>query len=247
MKVGMKASVPKKNKPSNNLPAKAVASNNMPSNLKQEARAQLQEKLEAGLLEMGLNLTDEQQKKMLDYVELIYKWNQVHNLTAVREPMDMVTLHILDSLSVLAYIECKHLLDVGAGAGLPSIPLAICLPELQVIAIDAVQKKVSFMRQVKAQLGLTNFTVIHGRIEEQEVGTPDIKQKFDVITSRAFSEIGLFVKLTKHLLADDGKWLAMKGAIPQHEFEKSGITPIEIKVLKVAGLDAERHLVILKK
>ena len=220
---------------------------NMPSNLKPAARAELQEKLEAGLHEMGLQLSGEQQQKLLDYVALIYKWNQVHNLTAVREPLDMITLHILDSLSVLPYIECKRLLDVGAGAGLPSIPLAICLPELQVTAIDAVQKKVSFMRQVKAQLGLTNFTVIHGRIEEQEVPSKDMPEKFDVITSRAFSEIGLFVKLTKHLLADDGKWLAMKGAIPQHEFDKSGIQPSDIKVLKVAGLDAERHLIVLKQ
>lgn len=227
-----------------------MTTNNMPSNLKADARAQLQAKLAAGLLEMGLNLSEEQQQKLLDYVALIYKWNQVHNLTAVREPLDMVTLHILDSLSVLPYIECKHLLDVGAGAGLPSIPLAICLPELQVTAIDAVLKKVSFMRQVKAQLGLTNFTVIHGRIEDQEVAEPEntgseIKEKFDVIISRAFSEIGLFVKLTKHLLAENGQWLAMKGTIPQHEFEKSRIIPTEIKVLNVAGLDAERHLVVL--
>lgn len=219
---------------------------NMPGNLKQEARAQLQTKLEAGLLEMGLNISAEQQQKLLDYVALIYKWNQVYNLTAVREPLDMITLHLLDSLSVLPYIECKRLLDVGAGAGLPSIPLAICLPALQVAAIDAVQKKVIFMRQVKAQLGLTNFSVIHGRIEEQKIPSKDMPEKFDVITSRAFSEIGLFVKLTRHLLAEDGKWLAMKGTIPQHEFEKSGIQPSEINVLKVAGLDAERHLIVIK-
>jgi len=223
----------------------------MPANLKQDALAQLRAKLEAGLQEMGLQVTVEQQQKLLDYVALIYKWNQVHNLTAVREPLEMVTLHILDSLSVLPYVkapyvDCKCLLDVGAGAGLPSIPLAICLPELQVTAIDAVQKKVIFMRQVKAQLGLANFNVIHGRIEEQEVPSKDMPEKFDVITSRAFSEIGLFVKLTKHLLADGGKWLAMKGTVPQHEFDKSGLQPADIKVLKVAGLDAERHLVVLE-
>lgn len=218
---------------------------NMPGNLKQDAIAQLQTKLQAGLLEMGLNLTPEQRQKLLDYVALIYKWNQVHNLTAVREPMDMVTLHILDSLSVMPFIEGERLLDVGAGAGLPSIPLAICLPDLQVTAIDAVQKKVSFMRQAKAQLGLSNFTVIHGRIEEQQISEKGIGDKFDVIISRAFSEIGLFVKLTKHLLAEGGKWLAMKGTIPEREFEKSGIQPADIKVLNVAGLDAERHLIIL--
>ena len=229
------------------VPAPKTSSSNMPSNLKQDVLLQLRAKLEAGLQEMGLQVTAEQRQKLLDYVALIYKWNQVHNLTAVREPMDMVTLHILDSLSVLPHIDCKRLLDVGAGAGLPSIPLAICLPELQVTAIDAVQKKVSFMRQAKAQLGLTNFNVIHGRIEEQEVPSKDMPEKFDVITSRAFSEIGLFVKLTKHLLADGGQWLAMKGVIPQQEFDKSGIQPAEVKVLKVAGLDAERHLIVLKQ
>jgi len=113
---------------------------------------------------MGLQLTQQQQQKLLEYVALIYKWNQVHNLTAVRDPLEMVTLHILDSLSLLPFlngpfVDGKRLLDVGAGAGLPSIPLAICLPELQVTAIDAVQKKVSFMRQAKAQLGLNNFQV----------------------------------------------------------------------------------------
>lgn len=224
-----------------------VKNNNMPSNLKQETLAQLRAKLEGGLREMGVTIATEQQQKLIDYVALIYKWNQVHNLTAVREPLDMMTLHILDSLSVLPYIDCKRLLDVGAGAGLPSIVLAICLPDLQVTAIDAVQKKVSFMRQAKAQLGLANFNVIHGRIEEQEVPSKDMAEKFDVIISRAFSEIGLFVKLTKHLLAADGKWLAMKGMIPQHEFDKSGLQPSEIKVLKVAGLDAERHLIVLKQ
>lgn len=202
--------------------------------------------LKCGLSAMGLEVDAEKQQKLIDYVALIHKWNQVHNLTAVREPLDMVTLHILDSLSVLPYITCQNLLDVGAGAGLPSIPLAICLPALQVTAIDAVQKKVSFMRQAKAQLRLTNLNVVHGRIEDQEVGQLNAGKKFEVITSRAFSEIGLFIKLTKHLLADNGKWLAMKGAIPEHEFKKSGITPEDIKVLKVAGLVAERHLITIK-
>lgn len=220
---------------------------NMPSNIKAEVRAQMQAKLAVGLTQMGLQLSAEQQAKLLDYVALIYKWNQVHNLTAVRDPHEMITLHILDSLSIFPHIESKRLLDVGAGAGLPSIPLAICLPELQVTAIDAVQKKVTFMRQVKAELGLANFTVIHGRIEDQVVPSKEMSEKFDTITSRAFSEIGLFVKLTQHLLADSGRWLAMKGTIPQQEFDKSGIHPSEIKVLKVAGLDAERHLVIIEK
>ena len=203
---------------------------------------ELATKLAAGIAEMGLDMSAERQQKLLDYVGLITKWNAVHNLTAVREPLEMVTLHILDSLSVLPYIQAKNLLDVGAGAGLPSIVLAICLPDLQITAVDAVQKKVSFMRQVKAQLKLANLIVMHERIENFKPA-----EKFDVIISRAFSEIGLFVKLTEHLLTDDGKWFAMKGVIPQQEFEKSSITPSEIKVLKVAGLDAERHLVVIEK
>lgn len=199
--------------------------------------------LKAGLAEMGLQVSPEKQEKLIAYLLLIHKWNMVHNLTAVRDPLEMVTLHLLDSLSVLPHIQAlspKNLLDVGAGAGLPSIPLAICLPDLKVVAIDAVQKKASFMRQAKGELGLENFHVEAGRVEALKA-TP----KFDVIISRAFSEIDLFIKLTKHLLANDGVWLAMKGTVPHHEFEKSIVQPTEIKPLKVANLEAERHLVYL--
>jgi len=212
-------------------------------------QAVLQAKLEAGLLEMGLQISAEKQAKLIAYLLLIDKWNKVHNLTAVRDPLEMVTLHLLDSLSVLTHVQAlapKSLLDVGAGAGLPSIPLAICLPELQVTAIDSVQKKTSFMRQVKGELALTNFEVEYGRVEVLKV-----KQPFDVIISRAFSEIALFINLTKHALAEGGHWLAMKGVVPEHEFENQdfknmGITPSKIEVLKVAGLEAERHLVFLQ-
>lgn len=211
--------------------------------------ASLQAKLELGLVEMGLDIGIDKQEKLIAYLMLIHKWNKVHNLTAIRDPLDMVTLHLLDSLSVLSYVEelaAKNLLDVGAGAGLPSIPLAICLPELQVTAIDAVQKKASFMRQAKGELGLANFHVEAGRVEALKKERFNKSEGFDVIISRAFSEIDLFIKLTKHLLAENGLWLAMKGIVPKHEFEKSIIQPTEIKVLKVAGLDAERHLVFLK-
>ena len=213
------------------------------------SNASLQAKLELGLVEMGLDIDIAKQEKLIAYLMLIHKWNKVHNLTAIRDPLDMVTLHLLDSLSVLPYVEelaAKNLLDVGAGAGLPSIPLAICLPGLQVTAIDAVQKKASFMRQVKGELGLANFHVEAGRVEALKKERFNKGDGFDVIISRAFSEIDLFIKLTKHLLAENGLWLAMKGVVPNHEFEKSIIQPAEIKVLKVAGLDAERHLVFLK-
>lgn len=217
-------------------------------------KSMLQAKLEAGLLEMDLQVSTEKQANLIAYVLLIDKWNKVHNLTAIRDPLEMVTLHLLDSLSVLPHVQAlspKSLLDVGAGAGLPSIPLAICLPELQVTAIDSVLKKTSFMRQVKGELALANFHVEAGRVEALKKESFNEGAGFNVIISRAFSEIDLFIKLTQHLLADNGQWLAMKGVVPNHEFEsqnfiKSGIQPGEIKVLKVAGLDAERHLVFLK-
>lgn len=215
----------------------------------------LHTKLATGLLEMGLQIDAEKQAQLLAYVLLIDKWNKVHNLTAVRDPLEMVTLHLLDSLSVLPHVQAlnaKNLLDVGAGAGLPSIPLAICLPELQITAIDSIAKKTSFMRQVKGELGLSNFNVETGRVEALKKAAFNHGAGFDVIISRAFAEIGLFLKLTKSLLADNGVWLAMKGVVPLPEFEsadfkKMGIQPLDIQVLKVAGLAAERHLVYLKK
>ena len=220
------------------------------------ANAAVQAKLEAGLTEMRLQLSADQIAQLLAYVQLICKWNRVHNLTAVRDPLEMVTLHLLDSLSVLAYVQAsgaKSLLDVGAGAGLPSIPLAICLPGLQVSAIDAVQKKASFMRQVKGELGLTNFHVESGRVEalSPEHGAPRSGLGFDLIISRAFSEISLFIKLTRHLLAASGQWMAMKGVQPQLELEnlalaKLGVEATSITPLQVAGLRAERHLVFLR-
>jgi 16S rRNA (guanine527-N7)-methyltransferase len=216
----------------------------------------VQAKLEAGLAEMHLQLSADQVAQLLAYLQLISKWNRVHNLTAVRDPLEMVTLHLLDSLSVLTYVQAsgaQSLLDVGAGAGLPSIPLAICMPQLQVSAIDAVQKKASFMRQVKGELGLTNFHVESGRVEALSPAhtAPMPGLGFDLIISRAFSEISLFIKLTRHLLTESGQWLAMKGVPPQLELENLTFANLEVEVtkvmpLQVAGLSAERHLVFLR-
>ena len=208
--------------------------------------------LASGIAEMALNVSAEHQQKLLAYLALLQKWNKVYNLTAVREPMEMVTLHLLDSLSVLPYMKVKNLLDVGSGGGLPGIVLAICMPELEVTTIDSVQKKAIFMRQVKGELGLDNLQVVHGRVESFQAA-----EKFEVIISRAFSDLALFVKLTKQLLAKNGQWLAMKGQVPHHELAIIELDIIELKSLKikvqkiipltVAGLDAERHLVVLEK
>ena len=204
------------------------------------------ELLAAGVAEMCLDVTSEQQQQLLQYINLLHKWNKVYNLTAVRDPLEMVTLHLLDSLSVLPYIKFKSLLDVGSGGGLPGIVLAICLPHLQVTTIDTVQKKAIFMRQVKGELGLENLTVVHARVESFKP-----TEKFEAIISRAFSEISLFIKLTQFLIAKNGQWLAMKGTVPHHEFERSefealGIRSSKIIPLKVAGLKAERHLVVFE-
>ncbi len=200
------------------------------------------ELLVSGVAQMGLSVSVEMQQKLLQYLSLLNKWNKVYNLTAVRDPLEMVTLHLLDSLSVLPHINSKNLLDVGSGGGLPGIVLAICLPNLQVTTIDTVQKKVIFMRQVKGELGLNNLEVVHARVENYQPS-----EKFEVIISRAFSEIALFVKLTQHLLADNGQWLAMKGVAPHEELEKLAIKANKIIPLQVAGLHAERHLVIFEK
>jgi 16S rRNA (guanine527-N7)-methyltransferase len=122
--------------------------------------------LTAGLAEMNIEVTPNAKQKLLAYLALLQKWNKVYNLTAVRDPLDMVTLHLLDSLSVLPYIKTGNLLDVGSGGGLPGIVLAIMKPDLQVTTIDTVQKKTIFMRQVKGELGLTNLEVVHARVEQ---------------------------------------------------------------------------------
>ena len=204
----------------------------------------LETKLAEGLAAMGQALSDETQARLIAYIHLIEKWNRVHNLTAVREPLRMVGLHVLDSLSLLPHIENKKtLLDVGSGAGLPGIPLAIARPDLHVTLIDSIQKKTAFLIEAKAQLGLTHCEVVCERVEAWR---PD--KKFDVVVSRAFSELSDFVIQSAHLVAPDGELLAMKGV---HPFEEIAKVPASHRVasvveLNVPTLDAKRHLVFLK-
>lgn len=203
-------------------------------------RMALANKLQAGLEQMRLDVDPPTQGRLLDYLALIHKWNKVHNLTAVREPAEMVTLHLLDSLAVLPHVRAQRLLDVGSGAGLPGIPLALCLPDMQVTVLDSSQKKASFMRQVKAELGIANLEVVCGRVERYRPSAP-----YDVIVSRAFSDLGLFTGLTRHLGKPGGQWLAMKGVHPHDELAQIDIRPSRIEPLQVAGLAAQRHLVFL--
>jgi 16S rRNA (guanine527-N7)-methyltransferase len=201
-------------------------------------------RLAEGLAAMGAALDAAAQAKLVAYLRLIEKWNKVHNLTAVREPGQMVVLHLLDSLSVLPHVTgAKTLLDVGTGAGLPGIPLAIARPDLEVTLLDASHKKAAFLRQAKAELSLPNVRVACERVEKWQPAAP-----FDIIVSRAFSELADFVEQAGHLLAPGGTMLAMKGV---HPFEEIAKLPSSHRVenvveLTVPTLDAQRHLILLK-
>jgi 16S rRNA (guanine527-N7)-methyltransferase len=203
--------------------------------------------LEGGVRELGLDLSSAQLGKLLDYVALLSKWNAVYNLTAIRDPRQMLIQHILDSLSIvpqLAPLGPSSVLDVGSGGGLPGIVLAIVLPEWTVTVNDIVHKKTAFQAQAKAELGLANLSVVTGRVETLRPGA-EVPAKFDVIVSRAFAELADFVTLARHLVAEQGAIWAMKGVRPDGEIERlpAGAHVEQIIRLNVPSLDAERHLI----
>ncbi|MFZ6724810.1 16S rRNA (guanine(527)-N(7))-methyltransferase RsmG [Undibacterium sp. MH2W] len=205
----------------------------------------LRKMLADGVQELELPLTDAQIDQMMAYLSLLSKWNSVYNLTAIRDPKEMVKQHLLDSLSAApAFVGAKNVLDVGAGGGLPGMMLAIAYPETKVSMIDTVNKKTAFLTQAKTELGLRNVTVHTGRVEALQV-----TEKFDVITSRAFSELCNFINWSGHLLADGGQFIAMKGVAPEQEIERlpQGWEVTGVQALSVPGLQAERHLVFVKK
>ncbi|MFM0192351.1 16S rRNA (guanine(527)-N(7))-methyltransferase RsmG [Paraburkholderia strydomiana] len=209
-----------------------------------EALCQL---LADGVGELGLELSDVQLGKLLDYVTLLAKWNAVYNLTAIRDPRQMLIQHILDSLSIVPHLVQRNpgtVLDVGSGGGLPGIVLAIVRPDWDVTVNDIVHKKTAFQAQAKAELGLTNLSVVTGRVETLRPGA-EVSAKFDVIVSRAFAELADFVTLARHLVAGQGAILAMKGVRPDDEIGRlpAGAHVEQIIRLDVPFLDAERHLV----
>lgn len=200
--------------------------------------------LSDGIDAMDLPLWAAQREQLMDYLALMAKWNSVYNLTSLRDPMQMVTHHLLDSLAAVPAFEGAHnVLDVGAGGGLPGIVLAIARPDMKVSLIDTVHKKTAFLTQVKAELGLANVTVYTMKVQDLKAGP------FDVITSRAFADLSDFVNWSGHLLAEGGKFIALKGVAPREEQER---LPQEWRVqesrpLSVAKLGAERHLVFIAK
>lgn len=203
----------------------------------------LAEILSAGLAQLGLSLSQDQQRSLLAYIALLQKWNKVYNLTAVREPENMVYQHLLDSLAVLPYVGKGRLLDVGTGGGLPGIVLAIARPDLEIILLDSNQKKTTFLRQVCIELELKNAKVECMRVDDYQPDTA-----FDMVISRAFSDLADFIRLSARLCLSGGMLLAMKGVYPYDELAqlKDQFKQHEVVALNVPGLEAQRHLVILK-
>jgi 16S rRNA (guanine527-N7)-methyltransferase len=201
--------------------------------------------LAEGIAAMQLDVSPTQQEKLMDYLALMFKWNAVYNLTSLRDPMQMVTHHLLDSLAAVpAFAGARNVLDVGSGGGLPGIVLAIVRPDMKVSMIDTVHKKTAFLTQVKAELELTNVTVYTARVEQLQVS-----DKFDVITSRAFADLSDFVNWSCHLLADGGRYIALKGVAPKDEQERlpADWTVTGVEPLQVPRLGAERHLVFIER
>ncbi|MEZ7847469.1 MAG: 16S rRNA (guanine(527)-N(7))-methyltransferase RsmG [Polaromonas sp.] len=211
--------------------------------------------LRAGLKSLALDLSDSQIRQLLDYQDLIGKWTKVYNLTAVRDPAEMLTHHLLDSLAAVPPLQ-KHLLsggllsregdgakllDVGSGAGLPGVVLAICCPALSVTCVDTVGKKAAFITQAALSLGLRNLKGLHARVET-------IAESFDVICSRAFASLADFTAWSGKALASDGVWMALKGRHPADEIAvlPVGVTVFHVEQLVVPGLDAERCVIWLR-
>jgi 16S rRNA (guanine527-N7)-methyltransferase len=204
----------------------------------------VEEGIAEGLQALGLSLAEEPRAKLAAFLRLIEKWNRVHNLTAVRQPEQMVVLHVLDSLSVLPHLQdAKSLLDVGTGAGLPGIPIAIARPDLAVTLLDSSHKKAAFLQQAKIELNLENVAIACERVEQWQ---PD--RTFDAVVSRAFAELAEFVIQARHLVAPGGRMLAMKGVHPFDEIARVPATHRVANVveLTVPRLEAKRHLVLLE-
>ena len=204
-------------------------------------------RLDAGLLELGLDLTPAQRDLLLRFLAMLGKWNQVYNLTAVRDPNEMLTQHLLDSLAVVEPLRRQvsgapaRLLDVGSGGGLPGAVIAICCPEVKVDCLDAVGKKAAFVQQVAAGLGLSNLRGVHGRVER-------VSARYDVVSSRAFASLADFVNGSRQALAEQGVWLAMKGKRPDDEIAAlpADVAVFHVEQLSVPELAAQRCIVWMR-
>ncbi len=207
----------------------------------------LEQRLRAGITKMQLDIPESAISGLMKYLGLLQKWNKAYNLTAIRDPEEMVSRHLLDSLSIASYIKPGRILDVGTGPGLPGMVLAITRPDIDFTLLDSNGKKTRFLTQAKLTLGLDNVTVLNDRVEARPAS-----ERYDWITSRAFSALEDMIEWTEHLLADQGCWLAMKGVYPEEELAKVNQRWPDIKLetcdkLMVPGCEGERHLVILRR
>lgn len=198
--------------------------------------------LTEGARTLGVQLTAEMEQQLLQFVALLAKWNRVYNLTSVRKPPDMITRHILDSLAALPYVHGSQVLDIGTGAGLPGIPLAVACPAWNVVLLDSSGKKLRFVRQAVAELGLSNVQVEHARIEEYAP-----QARYDTVISRAFSSLGEIYEQAQRLCASSGRVIAMKGVYPVAEVEALPSQELvrEVVTLEIPQMQAQRHLVIM--
>jgi 16S rRNA (guanine527-N7)-methyltransferase len=204
--------------------------------------------LRAGLATLGLSLTDDQVGQLLKFGELLQKWTRVYNLTALREPAEILSHHIMDSAAIIAPLRrmtngaAVRLLDVGSGGGLPGVVIAIACPEIAVDCLDAVAKKAAFVQQVAATLRLPNLRGLHSRVEE-------VRGEYEVVSSRAFATLADFVSLSSAALGSEGVWMAMKGKYPAAELADlpSNVAVFHVEQLEVPGLDAERCLIWLRR
>jgi 16S rRNA (guanine527-N7)-methyltransferase len=207
-------------------------------------QGELARQLASGIAELGLDLGKEAQGKLLGHVELLEKWNRVHNLTAVRDVTQAVSVHLLDSLAIVPHLSGKRMLDAGSGAGFPGIPVALAKPDIHIDLLDSNRKKCAFLRQAIAESGLRNAKVVCERVESWQ--PPAL---YDCILSRALAELAEVISLTRHLLAPGGVIAAMKGVHPFEEIER--VPPefrvSDVRALAVPGLDAARHLVLIKR
>ena len=205
-------------------------------------RGRLHAQLDEGIARLQLALPTGAVERLLDYVELLHRWNSAYNLTAVRDTREMVTRHLLDSLAVAPWVSGASLADLGTGPGLPGIPLALAAPDRQVILVDSNGKKTRFLREAVRVLKLANAHVVESRVEA-------LSGQFDCITARAFASLADMLAWGGKLLTRDGVWLALKGRYPSDELAglPDGFRIDAIQALHVPGLDAERHVVVIKR
>lgn len=200
-------------------------------------------RLARGLAELGLEVSGQSQQKLLEYLVLIQKWNKVYNLTAVREPQKMLAHHLLDSLAVAPHVSARTILDVGAGAGLPGIPLAVALPDKAVTLLESSHKKCAFLKQASIDLALGNIEVACTRLETWQPG-----RTYELVISRAFAELEHFVAAAGRFCAETGALAAMKGVYPAEEIARlpAGYRVQAVHNLRVPGVSGERHLVLVQ-